>query len=116
MSLTQGPLRVVLFEGKTVIISQPQKVNHYSNLTIYLKGAGTINGGTLLVEEADFDTTSGAVAWSSVTGDVPIDCTEVSGGAQKAYQLPIGAYSYVRARTGDAITGGGTIDAVLVCN
>ena len=116
MALTQGPLRVVLLTDKTSGMSMPIDVSHYSNVTIYLKGEGTISAGTLIVEEADYvDAYAGS--WSDITGDVPIDCTEVTGGAQKAYQVPIGAYGYLRARIGTTISGaGGSISVVLRCN
>ncbi len=116
MALTQGPLRVVMLTDNTVGMSMPVDVSHYSNITLYLKGAGTISAGTLIVEEADYVGATTDV-WSDITGSVPIDCTEVSGGEQKAYQVPIGAYGYLRARIGTSIAGaGGSISVVLRCN
>lgn len=117
MGMTEGPFRAVLLNAVTSGTSQPIHVANYSNLTIYLKGAGTISTGTLIVEESDFASIPNGDTWSSVTGSLPILCTDVTGGAQKAYQLPIGAYSAIRVRVGTAVTGsGGSISVVIVGN
>ncbi len=92
------------------------------DLTLYLAGTGTISSGTVVVEEAAWndgfyggtqvDPPTGA--WSSVTGISPLTASDVSGGAQKAYQLPPGSYAFVRVRCSVAIGGGGTLTAMLV--
>jgi len=116
MSHTPNPLRVELLTDKTTGMSMPIDVSHYSNITIYLKGAGTISAGTLIVEEADY-VNNYTGTWSDITGPVPIDCTDVTAGQQKAYQVPLGAYGFLRVRIGTAVAGaGGVVSVVLRCN
>jgi hypothetical protein len=94
-------------------------VSGYRDLSIYLAGSGTINAGTLIVEEADYNVTGPdyimvpPATWSAVTGSNPLACTEVTGGLQKAYQLPPGAYAYIRVRVGTTVSGGGSITVSL---
>lgn len=118
MSVFAGTLRTPLLTQVTAGTSQGQPVLPYENLTIYLKGDGTIATGTVIIEEADFAQgySAGTETWSAVTGASPLDCTMVSGGAQQAYQLPIGVYHYVRARIGTTVTGGGSVSVVLCGN
>lgn len=82
-------------------------------LSLYVRGAGTISGGTLLIEEADYgdDEAPYAGTWSQVAS---IACSDVTGGAQKGVHLSLGAYGYLRARISSAVTGGGTIAVVML--
>lgn len=113
-----APLVVTLLTAVTTGTSVPVWALPFENLTLYLVGAGTISAGTLIVEEATFaEGHSTTALWSAVTGGNPLDCTQVSGGAQQAYQLPIGAYHYIRVRVGTTVSGaGGAITAVLCGN
>ncbi len=76
-----------------------------------MRGSGTISGGTLLIEEADYgdDEPPYSGTWSQL---VSVACSDVTGGAQKGVHLSLGAYGYLRARISSAVTGGGTIAEV----
>ncbi len=113
--------RTLLLNGVTTGASVPQTCDGVRDMTLYLSGAGTISAGTLLVEEAAYDPTGRVsptmppAVWSSVTGSNPIDCTEVTAGGCKAYQLPPGAYAQVRVLVGTTVSGsGGKIYVTLV--
>jgi hypothetical protein len=84
-----------------------------SELSLYVRGIGTITGGTLLIEEADYgdDEAPYSGTWSQLTS---IACSDVTGGAQKGVHLSVGAYGYLRARISSAVTGGGTIAVVML--
>jgi hypothetical protein len=82
-------------------------------VSLYVRGSGTITGGTLLIEEADYgdDESPYSGTWSQLTS---IACSDVTGGAQKGVHLNLGAYGYLRARISSAVTGGGAIAVVLL--
>ena len=82
-------------------------------ISLYVRGSGTITGGTLLIEEADYgdDEPVYSGTWSQVTS---ITCSDVTGGAQKGVHLSLGSYGYLRARISSAVTGGGTIAVVML--
>lgn len=84
-----------------------------NELSLYVRGIGTITGGTLLIEEADYgdDEAPYSGTWSQLTS---IACSDVTGGAQKGVHLSVGAYGYLRARISSAVTGGGTIAVVML--
>lgn len=76
--------------------------------TVYVKGAGTISGGAVVVEEADSEDYSGT--WSTIA---TITASALTGGAAQAVHLD-GTYRAIRARVSSSITGGGSITAELV--
>jgi hypothetical protein len=112
------PNRVVLFTGVTddETLSQSVQCAGCPNVTVYLIGTGVTSGGTITIEEAEYDTddTMYVGTWS-IIGSAH-NASDVSGGKQKAVHLSVGAYAHVRARVSDAITGGGSIAAVLVAS
>lgn len=119
MSLPQrGPLRAVLFTGSTTAgngTSQWIDVQGYSHLCFYLKTNGTPGAGTCVLEEADFDPTTGMP--TALTGSTLTTVTITSGvgnSAQAAFHYT-GAFSRVRARIGTTVTDT-TLDAVLVAS
>ena len=75
--------------------------------TVYVVGAGTISGGTVVIEEAHSEDYSGT--WSSLQ---TITASALTGGAVQAIHVS-GFYRAVRARISSTITGGGTISATL---
>ncbi len=98
--------------GVTSGISQPVDMSVHGIITIYLTSIGTTSGGTVLIEEADFTaiTQPYSGTWSQITS---IAASTFTGGAQLAYHVADGAYGSVRVRISSAITGGGSITAVL---
>ena len=85
------------------ITSQHQRVT--------LTGAGTIAGGTLILEEANLDTYAGT--WSTL---YTLTGTALSGGAQQVVHI-FGTLGFIRARVGTNFSGaGGSIAAEIVTN
>lgn len=115
-----GPKRVQLLSNVTAGTSAPLPILGMSILTFYVEGAGTIDGGAVVFEEAAWlpDEPPYSGTWSDLTAGTPVDATDVTGGAQLGYHVggPGGvyAYDYVRARISDAITGGGTVSVYAV--
>jgi hypothetical protein len=110
-----APFRAPLLSAVTAGTSPPIDCSQYPNLALWCTGTGTISGGTVLIEEADYNPTTNLPAvstWSLVPGGM-ISAVDVTGGATQAYSFPVGAYAYVRARISATITGGGTITVVL---
>jgi hypothetical protein len=110
-----GPLRTVLMTGATATGPSPAvDVSSYSNLVVYFTSTGTTSGGTVLVEEAEWDPNQGqnfTGTWVPVT---TIAASSFSPTAIAVYHLPSPAcYGFVRVRISATITGGGTIAAVL---
>lgn len=115
--MANTPLRVTLIQSKAddETTSLPIDVRGYTHIAFYLIGYGTTSGGTITYEESVDDPETEQVyggTWS-IIGSAN-NASDVSTGKQKATHLTVGAYSRVRARISDAITGGGTISVVLV--
>lgn len=112
-----APFRVVLLTQQTddEQASLPMNVQGYTHLTFYLIGYGTTSGGTVTYEEStdDPDTDQPYGGTWSIIGSAN-NASDVNSGKQKATHLTVSAYSRVRARISDAITGGGSISVVLV--
>lgn len=98
--------------GVTTGTSQPVKMEGYGILSFYFRSVGTTSGGTILIEEADWGPQEGPYSgtWSQIAS---IAASSFTGGAQSANHISNSAYAYVRVRISSAITGGGTITAVL---
>lgn len=115
--MNQATLRMVLLQQQTgdETTSQPIQVLGKTDLTLYLIGYGTTSGGTITYEEStdDPETEQPYGGTWSIIGSAN-NASDVSGGKQKATHLTVSAYSRVRARISDAITGGGSISVVLV--
>ena len=117
----QAPSRVLLLgttsggvvSGVTSGTSQAINRVGQNELSLYVRGIGTITGGTLLIEEADYgdDEAPYSGTWSQLTS---IACSDVTGNAQKGVHLSVGAYGYLRARISSAVTGGGSIAVVML--
>lgn len=117
----QAPSRVMLLGSSSggtvtgVTSGTSQAINRLGaeEISLYVRGSGTISGGTLLIEEADYgdDEPPYSGTWSQL---VSVACSDVTGGAQKGVHLSLGAYGYLRARISSAVTGGGTIAVVLL--
>jgi hypothetical protein len=87
----------------------------WSTLTIWIRGVGTIGGGTLITEEADMtpaeqleNTYNGT--WSQLQSQA---ASAVTGGAQIAIHIGPNSYRFVRVRISSNITGGGTVYVVV---
>lgn len=98
--------------GVTTGTSQAIHRNTDSVLSFYLRSIGTTSGGTILIEEADFSDQERDFSgtWSQIAS---IAASSFTGGAQVAYHITDCSYGYVRVRISAAITGGGSITAVL---
>lgn len=93
--------------------SQAIDCRSFANLVLYQRGAGTIAGGVVVIEEAPTADYSGT--WSD-TG-ATVTPTAVSGTAVcQAIHLTSGAYGFLRARLSTQISGGGTWTLDLVGN
>jgi len=80
-------------------------------IRVVVTGAGTIAGGTLILEESNLDTYAGT--WSTL---LTITGTALSGGAQQVVHI-FGTIGFIRARIGTNVSGaGGTLAAELVSN
>lgn len=117
--MNASPRRVPLFPAgtATTVASIPIDCSAYLYNTVYLTSVGTTSGGTITIEEADWDPLSGQPyggTWSII--GTATNASAVTGGATLAVRLPVGAYGYVRVRISGAITGGGTISASLRSN
>lgn len=117
----QAPSRVLLLgtssggvvSGVTSGMSQAINRLGQEEVSLYVRGIGTISGGTLLIEEADYgdDEAPYSGTWSQLAS---IACSDVTGGAQKGVHLTLGAYGYLRARISSNVTGGGSIAVVML--
>lgn len=98
--------------GVTTGTSIPVKAEGYGVITIYLRSIGTTSGGTILIEEADWSEKEAIYSgtWSQIAS---IAASSFTGGVQSANHVSNSAYGYIRVRISSAITGGGTITAVL---
>lgn len=98
--------------GVTTGTSRPINMAEHGVITFYLTSIGTIGGGTVLIEEADYADPglpySGV--WSQITSITP---SAFSGGGQQACHIADSAYGYVRVRISAAITGGGSLTVAL---
>lgn len=73
-------------------------------LALYLRGVGTISGGTIQLEEASEPDYAGT--WSPI--GAAINANTLSGGKELTTHLAVGAYAYIRVREATAVSGGGT--------
>jgi hypothetical protein len=125
MSTPITPVRVVLLDAVTSGTSDWFPCQDYTAPALYLKGAGTISTGTLIVEEADWDPlgppytgTASTIYFTIPPATSPvssIDLTALSGGKEQSLKLwgPNG-YAYVRVRIGTGVTGsGGAVTVTL---
>lgn len=119
MAFNASPLRAVQFTDRTDAGDggMPVDVSCYTNLTFYVSGDGTIDGGVVTFYEADFDAQKDGAyggTWSAIGTANAVD---VTGGAQLAYHCGGSggafAYGYVRAEITTDVTGGGTLSVVL---
>ena len=80
--------------------------------SFFFTSIGTTSGGTILIEEADWNPDKQAPysgTWSQIQS---IAASSFTGGAQSAVHLSDTAYAFVRVRISPTITGGGSITVV----
>jgi hypothetical protein len=120
MAPATAPARVLLLGtdtagtivGVTTGASIPVNLQAPGSLSIYLTSIGTTSGGTILIEEADYDQDKDA-PYTGTWGTIQtISASTFTGGAQLPVHVvgPV-AYGFIRVRISSAITGGGTITA-----
>jgi hypothetical protein len=104
-SVAAGVLTVT---GVTTGTSQPILYNAHGIITFYFRSVGTTSGGTLLIEEADWDLNEHPYSgtWSQIGS---VSASTFTGGAQLAQHLSDSSYGYLRVRISSTITGGGTV-------
>src|SRR5262245_19302567 len=83
-------------------------VNDSRQVTWLIKGAGTISGGTVIIETADDQHYLGQ--WNQLDS---INATEVSGGKLTGNTWPMPPGNFIRGSIGDPITGGGNISVIF---
>jgi hypothetical protein len=92
-----------------------RSVQGYGSVAIYVIGAGTITGGTVMIETADYAQASEQAGYGGTWSPVlPVPAVNVTGNAQQMIVLPPAPYSYVRTRVSSAITGGGSVSTTLL--
>ena len=81
-------------------------------IAIILRSVGATTGGTILIEEADWGPLEQVYSgtWSQIQS---IAASSFTGGAQVVIHISDSSYRYIRVRISSAITGGGTVTAVL---
>lgn len=117
MAVSLSPSRIVLLTtaitATTQGTSRPVSCDGRESAAFYFKSTGTTSGGTLKIEEADYDPADGVYSgtWSQVGSDV--SASSFTGGAQSAVHLTVGAFAFLRVRVSADITGGGSVSVVL---
>lgn len=109
-----GKLRVPLLAAQTVdeTTSLPVDCSLFANVVVYISGSGTVSSGVVTIEEADY--ADNAVAYTGTWSEITtVNASDVTGGAQKAVHLSVGAYGWVRTRISTVIGGGGSVTTVL---
>ena len=104
--------RIVLLDTVTTGTSRPVATEGRDEVAIYFQSTGTTSGGTLLIEEADYDPNQEPVyggTWSQLAS---VAASSFTGGAQVAYHVSPNAYGFVRVRISSTITGGGTVKVI----
>lgn len=101
---------VLTVTGVTTGTSQPIDMSAQGVMTFYFRSVGTTSGGTIIVEEADWDPLEGPYSgtWAQIAS---VSASAFTGGAQgiQRFTLSDNAVGFVRVRISAAITGGGTI-------
>ncbi len=117
-----SPARILLlgtnvagvYTGVTTGRSQPVNAQSQNQLSFYLRSLGTTSGGTILIEEADWDPaidTPYDGDWSVIT---TISASTFTGTKQLAYHTTApAAFGFTRVRISADITGGGTVVVAL---
>jgi hypothetical protein len=118
MTVSLGPTRITLLSAvataATTGTSIPVAVHGRDSLAFYFKSNGTTTGGTLVIEEADYDPAvdpTYAGTWSQI--GATINANDFTGTKQLAVHISPNAYSTVRVRIATDVTGGGTVTVVL---
>lgn len=103
-----GVLAGVTAAGSSIPIDR----SNYLYNTVTLRGVGTIGGGTVLIEEADWMPTEVPYTgtWSVLS---TVAATTLTGGAELLTHLAASAYGFIRVRVSAPITGGGSVAAIM---
>lgn len=101
--------------GATVLADcgAPIDCSEHRYITIFYTSVGTTSGGTVILEEADYDPQTEKTyggTWSQIESRA---ASTFTGGVTLANHLPISSYHWIRARISSTITGGGTISVSL---
>lgn len=114
MSVSLAPSRIpYIAAGQTgTTTGIPIDPQGRDTVVFYFVSTGTTSGGTLLIEEADYDPTGPVYAgtWSTIA---TVLASSFTGGAQIAYHVSPNSYSFIRVRISGAITGGGSVAVTL---
>lgn len=98
-----GYLSAELYSGTAASTGQPVDARGFQNLSIYLRGTGTVSAGTIIVEEASEPDYTGT--WSQIRS---LTASDATGGVEIAYHEDSASYRFIRARASAAVTGGGS--------
>ena len=120
--ISTAPFRALLlgtdtagtYAGVTAIgSSRPIDASSYSLLTFYLTSIGVTSGGTVIIEEADWDPAID-MPYSGTWGALQtISASTFTGGATLPVKISPNCYGFVRVRVSATITGGGSVVATL---
>lgn len=117
MSVSLAPQRIPLLVAKSTAAnsgtSVPVNVQGRDEIVIYFQSNGATTGGTLFIEEADYDQEGPVYAgtWSKI--GPTITANDFTGTAMQAAHVSPNTYSFIRVRIATDITGGGTVTATL---
>lgn len=119
MTVSLGPQRFKLLSAVTTAAntgtSAAINVHGRDEVTVYFQSTGTTSGGTLVIEEADYDPSVDPVysgTWSQIKPTV--NASDFTGGAQQAVHISPNAYSNLRVRVATDITGGGSVSVTAI--
>ena len=88
----------------------------YPYVTAYVTGTGTISGGTVSFEEADYAEFQMPYTgtWSDLGSSYDVTASGLSGGGQEVVHFPLAKFRYIRPFIEAAIAGGGSISVTFV--
>ena len=107
------PLLTTVTTAANTGTSRPVNIQGRNNVAIFFASVGTTSGGTLVIEEADYDPNGPVYAgtWSQI--GPTINANDFTGTKQQAVHVSPNTYMFVRVRVASDITGGGTVTVVL---
>lgn len=87
----------------------------FTYVTAYVTGTGTITGGTVSFEEADYPEKDFPYTgvWGDLGSGYDVTASGLSGGGQAVVHFPMAKFQFVRPFIEAAITGGGSVAVVF---
>ena len=85
----------------------------YNHIAVFLSSIGTTSGGTVLIEEADWDVRQDAPYGDTAAIIATVAASTFSGTATVTSKSGPSCFGFVRVRISSAITGGGSMFASI---